>query len=100
MKLQGLALYRIGRHKLISFGNGWGVCHLYRRCRFLVLSLALRRGLSTSLELISTDLFCLLLELRCVSLALLLNLIDFLLGKPLLPSLYPPLELFVLLFLL
>ena len=66
----------------------------------MVLSLALRRGLSTSLELISADLFCLLLNLGCLSLALLLNLVDFLLGEPLLLSLDPPFKLLVLLFLL
>lgn len=100
MKLQGLALYRIGRHKLISLGNGRRVRHVYRRCRLLVLSWALRRSLSTSLELIPADLLYLLLKLGCVSLALLLNLVDFLLGEPLLLSLDPPFKLLILLFLL
>lgn len=100
MKLQGLALYRIGRHKLISFGNGRRVRQVYRRCRLLVLSRTLRRGLSTGLELISADLFCLLLNLGRLPLALLLNLVDFLLGEPLLLSLDPPFKLLVLLFLL
>ena len=66
----------------------------------MVLALALRRGLRTSLELISADLFCLLLKLGCAPLALLLNLVDFLLGEPLLLSLDPPFELLVLLLLL